>query len=36
MLLTPQTIDIIESIDGIERIKTIFTCHAHNHNSHEA
>jgi nicotinamide-nucleotide adenylyltransferase len=35
-LLTPQTIHIIESIDGIERIKTLFTGHAFNHTSHEA
>jgi nicotinamide-nucleotide adenylyltransferase len=35
-LLTPQTIDIIESIDGIERIKTLFTSHAYNHTRHEA
>ena len=29
-LLTPQTIDIIESIDGIERIKTVFTSQSYN------
>jgi nicotinamide-nucleotide adenylyltransferase len=35
-LLTPQTIHIIESIDGIERIKILFTGRAFNHTSHEA
>jgi nicotinamide-nucleotide adenylyltransferase len=35
-LLTPQTIDIIESINGIDRIKTLFATQAHNRTSHEA
>jgi nicotinamide-nucleotide adenylyltransferase len=35
-LLTPQTIDIIESINGIDRIKTLFATQAYNRPSHEA
>jgi nicotinamide-nucleotide adenylyltransferase len=33
-LVTPETTNVIESIDGIERIKTIFANHASKNTSH--